>query len=97
MDTANEIKEKVLDAKIFMLVHDSIVALVKDEDVEEYCEILKRNTQKDRGCSIPNTPIGVDQEVAQDYSFFMDDGDILTKFERYYKIQDGVMTKNDPH
>lgn len=97
MDTANEIKEKGLDAKIFMLVHDSIVALVKDEDVAEYCVILKRNTQKDRGCSIPNTPIGVDQEVAQDYSFFMDDGDTLTKFERYYTIEDGVMTKNDSH
>jgi len=69
MDTANEIKQKGLDAKIFMLVHDSIVAVVKDDCVAEYCEILKRNTQKDRGCSIPGTPIGVDQDVGQDYSF----------------------------
>lgn len=69
MDTANAIKAKGLDAHIFMLVHDSVVALVKDEHVEQYCEILKRCTQKDRGCSIPGTPIGVDQEVGQDYSF----------------------------
>jgi DNA polymerase I-like protein with 3'-5' exonuclease and polymerase domains len=79
MDTANEIKAKGIDAKIFMLVHDSIVALVKDECVEEYCEILKRNTQKDRGCSIPGYPIGVDQEVGQDYSF--------GKFDKQYLVE----------
>lgn len=69
MRTAAEVKEKQLDAKIFMLVHDSIVALVKDEDVVEYCEILKRNTQHSWGCEIPNTPIGVDQDIGEDYSF----------------------------
>jgi DNA polymerase I-like protein with 3'-5' exonuclease and polymerase domains len=78
MDTANEVAAKSLDAKIFMLVHDSIVALVKDEDVEAYCEIVKRNTQKDRGCSIPGFPIGVDQEIGQDYSF--------GKFEKTYEL-----------
>jgi len=79
MDTANEIKSKNIDAQIFMLVHDSIVALVKDEYVEEYCEILKRNTQKDRGCSIKGHPIGVDQEIGQDYSF--------GKFDKQYLIE----------
>jgi DNA polymerase I-like protein with 3'-5' exonuclease and polymerase domains len=69
MRTATEIAAKNLDAKIFMLVHDSIVALVKDEDVVEYCEILKRNTQHSWGCEIPNTPIGVDQDIGEDYSF----------------------------
>ena len=69
MRTANEVAAKGLDAKIFMLVHDSIVALVKDECVEEYCEILKRNTQHQWGCEIPNTPIGVDQDIGEDYSF----------------------------
>lgn len=61
-----------------MLVHDSIVAVVKDEDVDAYCEIIKRNTQKDRGCSIPGSPIGVDQEIGQDYSF--------GKFEKKYEL-----------
>ena len=69
MRTAQEVAAKSLDAKIFMLVHDSIVALVKDEDVVEYCEILKRNTQHQWGCEIPNTPIGVDQDIGEDYSF----------------------------
>lgn len=69
MRTATEIATKGLDAKIFMLVHDSIVALVKDEDVVEYCEILKRNTQHKWGCEIPDTPIGVDQDIGEDYSF----------------------------
>jgi DNA polymerase I-like protein with 3'-5' exonuclease and polymerase domains len=69
MATANEVKAKGLDAKIFMLVHDSVVALVKDECVEQYCEILKRNTQHEWGCEITNTPIGVDQDIGDDYSF----------------------------
>jgi DNA polymerase I-like protein with 3'-5' exonuclease and polymerase domains len=78
MRTANEVAEKGLDAKIFMLVHDSVVALVKDENVVEYREILKRNTQHQWGCEIPNTPIGVDQDVGDDYSF----GD----WENYYEF-----------
>lgn len=69
IDTAKECKAKGLDAKIFMLVHDSIVALVKEDQVEEYCAILKKNTQTDRGCSISGFPIGVDQDVGDDYSF----------------------------
>ncbi|CAB4134242.1 PolA DNA polymerase I - 3'-5' exonuclease and polymerase domains [uncultured Caudovirales phage] len=80
MNTADEIKSRGLDANIFMLVHDSIVALVKEEHVEEYCAILKKNTQKDHGCSIPGTPIGIDQEVGDDYSF--------GKFEEYYLEQE---------
>lgn len=69
MDTANEIKAAGLDAHIFMLVHDSIVALVKEEHVDQYCAILRECTQRDRGCSIAGYPIGVDQDVGDDYSF----------------------------
>lgn len=85
IDTANEIKQRNLDAKIIMLVHDSIVAIVKDEVVEEYCEILKRNTQKDRGCSIPRCPIGVDQEVGKDYSF--------GKWDKQYTFESGKLSR----
>ncbi len=69
MRTADEIKTRGLDANIFMLVHDSIVALVREDQVEDYCEILKRNTQHDWGCSIAGSPIGVDQDIGDDYSF----------------------------
>lgn len=85
IDTAKELSEKKLDAKIFMLVHDSIVAVVKDELIEEYCEIVKRNTQKDRGCSIPGKPIGVDHEIGKDYSF--------GKWEKHYVLDGGILTK----
>lgn len=67
--TQKEVAREKLDAQIFMLVHDSIVALVREQHVEQYCEILKRNTQRDWGCSIPGSPIGVDQDVGDDYSF----------------------------
>jgi len=85
MATADEVKSKGLDAKIFMLVHDSIVALVKDEDVVEYCEILKRNTQKDLGCSIKCYPIGVDQDIGQDYSF--------GHFEEVYELRENRLAR----
>jgi DNA polymerase I-like protein with 3'-5' exonuclease and polymerase domains len=85
MDTANELESKGLDARIFMLVHDSIVAIVKDECVEEYCEIVSRNTQKDRGCGIPGAPIGIDQEIGQDYSF--------GKFEKRYELIGNILSR----
>jgi DNA polymerase I-like protein with 3'-5' exonuclease and polymerase domains len=85
IDTANEIKLKKLDARIIMTVHDSTVAVVRDDLIEEYCEILKRNTQKDRGCSIPGCPIGVDQEVGKDYSF--------GKWNKTYKLEAGKLSR----
>lgn len=85
IDTANECRAKGLDAEIFMLVHDSIVALVKEDQVEEYCAILKRNTQKDRGCSIPMVPVGVDQDIGNDYSF--------GKFEEYYEFDGNTLSR----
>jgi DNA polymerase I-like protein with 3'-5' exonuclease and polymerase domains len=85
IDTANEIKTKNLDAKIFALVHDSIVAIVKDEDVEAYCEIMARNTQKDRGCSIKGCPVGIDVDIGQDYSF--------GKFEEKYTLVNGCLER----
>lgn len=69
MRTRDFVDQAGLDAKIFMLVHDSIVALVKTEHVEKYCEILKTCTQHDWGCSIPGFPVGVDQDIGEDYSF----------------------------
>jgi len=69
MDMQDYIENSGIDAKIFALVHDSIVAEVKDCDVDKYCKKLKVLTQLDRGCSIPGTPVGVDQEIGEDYAF----------------------------
>lgn len=79
MDTHDELLERGMKSRIFMLVHDSIVALVPEDEVEMYCAILKRNTQKDRGCSIPGQPIGVDQEIGEDYSF--------GKWDEHYTVE----------
>ena len=87
MDATDILQKKKLKAKIFMLVHDSIVALVQDNDVEEFCDILKVSTQKDRGCSIPKAPIGVEQDIGQDYSF--------GKFDEKYQIENGCLVKNE--
>ena len=69
MDLHNYLKTSTIDAQIFALVHDSILALVKEEDVEEYGAVIKEITQRDRGLSIKNAPIAVDFEVGDDYSF----------------------------
>ena len=69
IDTHKEVKRLQLPAKIFALVHDSILAEVEEDAVEEYCEVVKSSVQKDRGISIPGTPIGCDFDIGEDYSF----------------------------
>jgi DNA polymerase I-like protein with 3'-5' exonuclease and polymerase domains len=71
IDTHNEIKKvrREFDMKIFALVHDSILAEVKEEWVEHYKIIVQKCVQRDRGLSIPGSPIGCDFEVGDDYSF----------------------------
>lgn len=66
------IKSNNKDIKIFALVHDSIVAEVREDLVEEYCIMMKLFTQKDRGIMIPGCPIGVDQEIGDTYAFDKD-------------------------
>lgn len=70
------IKERNLKAKIFALVHDSVLAEVPVEEVEEYSEILKSCIQKDRGIYIAGCPVGCDFDVGDDYS--------MGKFDEYY-------------
>ena len=55
--------------KIWGLVHDSILSEVKDEYIDLYLEKLAYFTQKDRGVSIPNHPIGLDVEIGKNYAF----------------------------
>jgi DNA polymerase I-like protein with 3'-5' exonuclease and polymerase domains len=70
------ILENNKDAKIIALVHDSIVLECKDEEIDEVSTKMAELTQKDRGCSIPGKPIGVDLDIGEDYSF--------GKFEKQY-------------
>ena len=77
IDAHNEVKERQIPAKIFALVHDSILAEVQEDAVESYCELLKRNIQKDRGLSISGCPIGCDFDIGNDYSF----GKFSNKYE----------------
>lgn len=72
IDADKEIIEKGFPAEIFALVHDSIVAIVREDKVEEYIELVTRNVQKDRGCSIPDCPVGLEADSepggSRDYS-----------------------------
>ena len=79
IEAHEELKLKGYEDKmrIFALVHDSILAEVDDDCIDEYKEILLRNVQKDRGMSILDCPIGCDFEIGQDYSM----GKFAEKYE----------------
>lgn len=68
MEANQLLKQNRLNAKIFALVHDSVLAEVPEEEVEQYSSILRECIQKDRGIYIPGCPIGCDFEVGEDYS-----------------------------
>ena len=69
IDMNSWIKANKKKARIFALVHDSILAEVPDEEVDEYMLKLAEYVQLDRGLSIPGTPVGCDFEIIhQDYS-----------------------------
>ena len=76
IDAEAYIRAHNMKARIFALVHDSILAEVPEEEVPEYCEILQTYVQLDRGMSISGAPIGCDFEIGDDYS--------MGKFEKVY-------------
>ena len=67
-----------MKARIFALVHDSILAEVPEDEIEDYEMMLKDCIQKDRGIIIPGAPVGCDFEIGDDYS--------MGKFEKQYGI-----------
>lgn len=70
------IKASGMKARMFALVHDSILGEVPEEEIDEYVKKLTYFIQLDRGLSIPGQPIGCDFEIGDDYSF--------GKFEKKY-------------
>ncbi|MEK9894886.1 MAG: DNA polymerase [Burkholderiaceae bacterium] len=68
IEAQKEIEKRNLEAKIFALVHDSVLAEVPEGEIEEYQQLLKTCIQADRGLTIPGCPIGCDFEVGDDYS-----------------------------
>lgn len=63
----------------FTVVHDSIVAEVKEELLETYIENARACIQKDRGVSIPECPIKVDFEIGPSWGELEDEKD-------YFKV-----------
>lgn len=78
IDMHEYIKNTEMDAKIFALVHDSILAEVREDLVDLYTKKLTAFIQADRGVSIPGYAIGCDFDLGMDYSF--------GKFEEYYGL-----------
>lgn len=68
IDLINYIEENNMQAKVFAMVHDSILAEVPDDELVLYGKKLKEFMQKDRGVSIPGVPIKVDIEIGSSYA-----------------------------
>jgi len=78
VDMNEYVKSNNMKSKIFALVHDSILAEVPEDEIDLYSQKLQEFIQKDRGFSIPGTPVGCDFDVHDDYS--------LGKFTKMYDI-----------
>ena len=76
IDMNAHIQKGNFGARIFALVHDSILAEVPIDEVDYYMEALQDFIQKDRGIIIPGTPIGCDFDIGDDYS--------MGKFDKQY-------------
>jgi DNA polymerase I-like protein with 3'-5' exonuclease and polymerase domains len=78
IDMHDHIRATGMKARIFALVHDSILAEVEEKDIDLYQEKLKYYIQLDRGVSIAGCPINCDFDVGEDYS--------MGKFEDIYNV-----------
>ena len=78
VDMNEYVKSNNMKSKIFALVHDSILAEVPEDEIDLYSQKLQEFIQKDRGFSIPGTPVGCDFDVHDDYS--------LGKFTKMYDL-----------
>jgi DNA polymerase I-like protein with 3'-5' exonuclease and polymerase domains len=78
IDMHADIQASKMKARIFALVHDSILAEVPDEEIDIYCEKLQHWIQLDRGINIPGAPVGCDFDIGEDYS--------MGKFEKQYGV-----------
>lgn len=76
IDMNEYIKQTGMKAKIFGLVHDSVLAEVPEDEIDHYSTKLEEFIKKDRGCFIKGAPIGCDFDIAEDYS--------LGKFTKLY-------------
>lgn len=68
MDAHDHFKNKKAMAKIFALVHDSIIGECHKDAVESVRKSLLFFTEKDRGVSIPGCPIKVDFGYGESYA-----------------------------
>jgi DNA polymerase I-like protein with 3'-5' exonuclease and polymerase domains len=91
------VEKHKMGAKVFALVHDSILAEVPNDEIELYCEALRGFVQADRGLSIPGTPIGCDFELAEDYSMGLGSEDYpeMTKYEIYEMKWDNARNRTE--
>ena len=74
VDAMKEIDRKGLSNDIipFTVVHDSIVAEVREDQVEYWVDLVIKSLQIDRGISITGCPIGVDVEIGPNWGDLQD-------------------------
>lgn len=81
VDAEARIQESGLDAEIIMLVHDSVVAIVREGQTEQYLDIIISSIQKDRGLNFGGIGVGVESDSQEGGSFDYSCG----KFDKQYE------------
>lgn len=82
------------EMRIIMLVHDSVVAEVREDLIDEYSELLIRNIETDRGLSIANCPIGLESDSEKGGSVDYSCGKIKKQHPSIATIEDPVFEEH---
>lgn len=85
VEAEQEIERLGIDASIIMLVHDSIVAIVKDNDVSAYTDLIISCIQKDRGLNFGGHGVGVGVDSEDGGSFDYGCGKFKKQYPELYE------------
>lgn len=69
-----------------MVVHDSVVAIVKDSDVEDYTNLIISCIQKDRGLNFGGHGVGVDSDSEEGGSLDYSCGKFKKQYPELYAL-----------
>lgn len=86
VEAENEIQRRGLDASIRMLVHDSVVAVVREDCVEEYTQLIIECIQRDRGLNFGGHGVGVESDSEKGGSADYSCGKFKKQYPELYEV-----------
>jgi len=87
VEAENRIQELGMDASIRMLVHDSIVAIVREDQVDEYTALVIECIQRDRGLNFGGHGVGVESDSEKGGSDDYSCGKFAKQYPELYELK----------